>query len=444
MHNHTLGREISLGFLLRFTLPTIIMMVFTSLYTIVDGIFVSQLINTDALSAVNIVFPLLSIVIAMGTMFGTGVAAIMGKKLGEGRRQESSENFSFVVLFSLLLSVVLAILVYIFLTPILYTLGANEDIFHYCRDYAYPLIFFLPASMLQLIFQYAMVTDGRPGLGLCVSILGGAANMALDYLFIGVFEWGIAGAAIATGIGYCIPALFGVVYFFINKKGLVFFTRPKSDWRMLQKSMTNGSSEMVSNLSMSVTTFLFNITMMHFLGQDGVAAITIVQYLDFLLVAVNLGYSMGVAPLISFNYGSKNNAKLRRIFQVSLWLTIGFAIVVTIGSMVFARPLVATFAQKGTAVFEFAASGMVIYAISYLFKGFNIFSSALFTAFSNGKVSAILSFTRTLLFLVLCILGLSVLFGVSGIWFAVPVAEVLALILSLIYVRKYRGVYHYA
>lgn len=444
MMNHSLSQKISYRSLIQFTLPTILMLVFMSMYTIVDGMFVSRFVNTDALSAVNIVYPLLSIVIAMGTMFGTGITAIVAKKIGEGKRQEAKENFTFITICSVLVTLVISIVSLIFLEDIIYLLGANDAIFDYCYSYLFPLIFFLPASVLQLLFQYTMVANGNPNLGFVISLLGGIANMILDYVFIVPLNMGIAGAAYATGIGYMIPTVLGLIYFSVNRGADICFVKPKIDWSVLGNSIVNGSSEMVSNLSVSITTYLFNIIMMHFLGQDGVAAITIVLYMDFLLAAVNMGYSMGVAPLISFNYGCGDSDKLKKIVKMSFHFSTIFAIFVTVSTILFSGPLVSIFAQKGTPVFEFAVNGLFIYAFGYLFKGYNIFASALFTAFSNGKVSAILSFARTLVFIIVCILGLTAIFGVNGVWFSVPAAELLTLFLTFFYLKTYKDTYQYA
>lgn len=438
-----LAKKITLGSLLAFTAPTILMMLCTSLYSIIDGVFVSQFVSTDALSAVNIVWPLPSIVIAIATMFGTGISAVVTKKLGENKPMEAKENFTFVTLVAGIVGIVFAMVSLVFAEPIIRALGANDAIYEYCRQYALPLILFLPASMLQLQFQYALVANGRPMLGLKISLISGLVNGVLDFLFVVVFGWGVAGAAIATGIGYAIPAVFGIIYFSVNRQGALYFVKPKTDWRVLVASITNGSSEMVSNLSVSITTFLFNVTMMHFLGQDGVAAITIVLYIDFMLVAVNMGYSMGIAPLISYNHGAKEHGKLKSIFKLSTIITLIFSLAVTIGTALFAEPLVQIFAKSGTAVFEFAVMGLSIYALGYLFKGFNIFASALFTAYSNGKISALLSFVRTLVFIVASMLLLTAIFGAKGVWYSVPAAECLTLIVSIVALMKYRKAYHY-
>ncbi|MBC8560315.1 MATE family efflux transporter [Fumia xinanensis] len=440
--SNNLSKRITLPFLIKFTLPSIIVMVFTALYTIVDGFFVSNFVNTDALSAVNIVYPVINVVYAIGLMFSTGLTAIVARKVGEGRREEACRVFSFVSLCAALFGVVLTAVSFFGLDGIIRLLGSNDALFDYCRDYALTILGFFPFSILQLLFQNMMVADGRPGLGLITSLAGGITNMILDYVFIVPMGMGVAGAALATGIGYCVPTVAGLIYFSVRRGGIC-FVKPLADWRSLLHSITNGSSEMVSNLAMSVTTFLFNIIMMRTLGQDGVAAITIVMYLDFLLVSVNLGYSMGVAPLISYNYGAQDNEKLKKLFRMSMMLLTGFSVLMTAGALLFPGPLSAVFAKPGTDVYRFAVHGLLIYAVSYLFKGYNIFASAMFTAFSDGKTSAILSFLRTFLFLVVCTLGMTALFGADGVWLAAPAAEILALAVTVFCFAKYRRFYHY-
>lgn len=442
--NNQLDRKITLPSLLRFTLPSIAMMVVMALYTVVDGTFVSRLLNTNAFSAVNIVYPLLSIAVAVGTMFGTGLTAIVSKKLGEGKYLEARQNLSFTLLFTAVLGIVMSLVCLLFLKDLLYLLGADDTIYKYCYDYAFPLTFFLPFSLLQLQFQTLFVADGKPQLGLISTVIGGVANVVLDYVFIAIFGMGIAGAAIATGIGYSLPAIYGIWHFTVQKKSLLHFVKPKADWRMLMRSVTNGSSEMVSNLSTSITTLLFNLIMMRYLGADGVAAIAIILYLDFVLIAISLGYSIGAAPLISYNYGKGDHVHLKKLFRISTAFSASIGIVMTIGTLLLKRPLSAVFAPQGSAVFELAVTGLQIYAFSYLFKCFNIFASAMFTAYSNGIISALLSFMRTLIFLVGCLLGLTKLFGIDGVWFATPVAEILAVIVSIAMTWKYRKTYHYA
>lgn len=441
--NNSLNREITWSALLRFTLPSIVMMVVLSLYTIVDGIFVSRLIGTDAFSAVNIVYPLSSLVIALGTMFGTGLTAIVSRKLGEGREHEARQNLTFVMLVAFGVGFVMLVGCLIFLKPLLRMLGANDAIFAYCYAYALPLVLFFPIDMLQLQFQTLFVANGKPHIGLVVTILGGLTNVVLDYVFIRYCGWGIAGAAIATGIGHCIPAVFGVCYFMYKRKAPLHYVRPKTDWRMLLHTMSNGSSEMVSNLSASITTLLYNLIMMRFVGPDGVAAIGIILYMDFVLIAIALGYSIGVAPLIAYNYGRGDDGRLHRLIRMSVTVCMTVGAAMTVISVLLAHKLTAVFTPVGSAVYELAATGMMIYAIGNLFKGLNIFSSAMFTAFSDGKISALLSFVRTLVCLSLCLVGLAYLFGVKGVWWATPLAELLAFLLSVFCMLRYRAKYRY-
>lgn len=440
---HSLGIQITPGKLLRFAMPSIVMMVVMSLYSVVDGVFVARLVNTDAFSAVNIAYPLLSLVIAIGTMFGTGLTAIASQKLGEGKKHEACENMTFIVATTLILSVVIAVPAYLFLDQLVALLGADAATAAYCHAYLAPLIFFIPAYLLQIQFQSLFVANGKPGAGLVVTVLGGVANIVLDYIFIKHFGWGVSGAAIATGIGACIPALYGLYSFGFQRENMLHFVRPRADFGVLLHTMTNGSSEMVSNLSAAVTTFLFNNIMMRFLGAPGVAAISIVLYLDFVLIAISLGYSIGVSPLFSYNNGCGDVAKLRRLYRYSVAFCASTGFAMALFTIVMARPLTAIFTPVGTPVYELAVGGLRICAISCLFKGFNVFSSAVFTAFSNGRVSAILSFLRTLVFLAGSLIGLAALFGVDGVWFAQPLAELLALGLCVFYTVRYRKAYHF-
>lgn len=434
--NNKLARDYTFGSLLRYALPTIIMMVFMSLYTMVDGMFVSRMISTSALSAVNIVFPLVSVVIAVGIMLATGASAIVAHKMGEGKPEEARADFTFIVVIGIVLGALITALGLVFLNPLLYALGANDAIFSMCRAYAYAILWFTAPAILQMLFQTFFVTAGRPGLGLLVTALGGVANIVLDYMFIGPLGWGIAGAAIATGIGYSIPAVCGLVFFAASRKDTLCFTKPRWSGKVLLHTCTNGASEMVTNLSTAIITYLFNIIMMRYLGEDGVAAITIVLYAEYLLVAVYLGYSTGIAPILSYHYGQKNTARLRRLFGISMrFIAISSAATVA-GALLFAGPVVSTFAPAGTTVYTLARHGFYLYAAAYLFKGVNIFASSLFTALSDGKTSAILSFMRSLVFIVAGMALLPRLLGVDGVWLAVPFAEVLSLGLSAYCFRR--------
>lgn len=442
--NNELNREINLKSILAFTLPSIFMMVVMSLYTIVDGIFVSRLINTNAFSAVNIIYPLMSIVIGLGTMFGTGTTAIVSRKLGEGRQKEANQiviihysvyDWSGHRIFPSSPACFLVIL-FIFwapMTPFL-TIAANMR----CR-----LFCFCPSAFCRCSSRAFLSPTENRVTGLLVTLVSGLANVFLDYYFIAVCNMGVAGAAVATGIGYFIAAVFGLYYFARHREAPLHFVKPRASMQTLMRAMTNGSSEMVSNLSTSVTTFLFNIIMMRLIGPDGVAAISILLYLDFVLIAINLGYSIGVAPLFSYNYGSGDCRKLKKLFRISLYFCTSVGVVMTAGTVLFADWLASVFSPAGSAVHALAATGLRIFAVSYLFKGFSIFTSALFTAFGNGTLSAILSFMRTLILLVSAILLFSSLFGITGVWSATPAAETIAFLLAAFLAWKYGKVYRY-
>lgn len=440
--SNTLERNITIPSILKFTFPSIIMMVMMSLYTVVDGTFVSRLVGTDAFSAVNIVYPLMSVTIGLGTMFGTGMTALVSRKLGEGKREEANQIFSFVTVFTVLLGMAVSAVCLLFLEPIIYALGSNDAIFGYCYDYAMPLTFFFVPNILQLMFQSLYVADGKPHIGLAVTVMGGLANVVLDYIFIADFHMGIAGAAWATGIGYSLPVLYGLWYFARNRKGNFCFVRPKVNFPALIQAASNGSSEMVNFLSTSITTFLFNIIMMRLAGQEGVAAISILLYLDFVLIAISLGYSMGVAPLISYNYGRGQAEKLRKLFRMSVGFCMVVSITMTLGTLMFADPLSVIFTKRGTSVYEMSVVGLRIYAIGYLFKCYNVFASAMFTAYGDGRTSAALSFMRTLVFLVVTLISLAAVFGITGVWFASPMAEMLALAMSLFFTFRCRKKLH--
>ena len=441
--NNPLSRKITFFSVLKFTLPTIVMMMFMSFYTMIDGMFVSRLIGTSALSAVNIVYPLLNIVIALAIMLGTGGSAIIARRMGQGRTDEARAGFSLLVVVGIAIGFLILLVGILFLSPILRFLGANDAIYSYCYDYAVVLLAFVPFGVLQMMFQFFFVTAGKPQLGLISTIVGGVANIILDYAFIAIFDLGIAGAALATGIGFSVPALTGLIYFTANRKGTLYFVKPAFDLSVIAKSCTNGSSEMVTNLSAAITTFLFNIITMRYLGEDGVAAITIVLYAEYLFNAVFLGYSSGVAPMISYNYGNKNKLQMQRLFRLSYTFVACTSVLVFILSFFLSDVVVTFFAKPGSTVFLLAQNGFSLFSFGFLMMGLNIFTSALFTALSNGRVSAILSFFRSFLCLITSIFVLPQLLGINGIWLAVPVAEVFALAMAVFMVLGNRRRYEY-
>ena len=442
MSEHIFDQKWSAASLLRFAFPTIVMMVFMGLYTIVDTIFVARFVSTDALSAINIVCPVINLTVGLGTMIAAGGSAVVSRKMGAGLKQEAKEDFTLLVLAAAGVGAAILICGTLWLNPILLALGASERLLPYCRDYLGLLLLFLPANVIQTVYANLFVTAGKPGLGFGLSVLAGLANILLDYVFIVPGGMEIRGAALGTGLGYLIPAAAGTVSFFRNRGALSFV---KLRWRgaLLTESCLNGSSEMVSQLAAALTTFLFNLTMMERLGEDGVAAVTIMIYSQFLLNTLFIGFSMGVSPVIGFHYGSGNREQQRKILSICVRFLAAaslliFALSISGGSLV-----VRTFTPDTSRVYEITAAGFPVFSVSFLFCGFNIFISALFTALSNGKVSAVLSFLRT--FGLLCggILLLPRLFGITGVWMAVPMAEGIMFFVSLGCLIYYRERYHY-
>lgn len=421
--------------LLKFAFPSIIMMIFMSLYTIVDGIFISRFLGSNALSSLNIVFPVINVVIAIATMLGTGGNAIISKYLGEGRDRDARECLTHFTVIGLAISLLLLVLTQIFLTPLCRALGSTDVLLADCRAYLSVSLLFAPACMLQTLFQSYLVTAGMPALGLFLTIGAGILNAVLDYVLILVFPMGIAGAAIATGIGQSVPAVAGLFYFLLSRKGL-YFTRFRLHPKELFMACYNGSSEMVTQLSNAVITFLFNLIMLDLAGENGVAAITILLYGQFLFNAFYLGFSIGISPIVGFQYGAGNRKQLRSIYRTSFLFVLASSVALTVIAVISSTPLVSVF-TRDPETFTLADAGFRIFAFNFLFSGFNIASSGFFTALSNGRVSAIISFLRTLVFIVLSLLTLPRFFGITGAWLAIPVAEFLTLVLALRLHRTY-------
>ena len=419
------------------------MMVFFGLYTIVDTIFIARFVNTDALSALNIVTPAINVVVGLGTMLATGGSAIVARKLGGGMDAEARGNLSLLVLAGVAIGLVLAGLGLLFAEELAVLLGASEILLPYAASYLSILLVFAPANVLQVLFAVFFVTAGRPGLGMVAGVSGGVANAVLDYLFMGPLDMGIAGAAVATGIGYLVPVIIGVSFFWRNRRGTLYFTATRFDGRVLGESCINGSSEMVAQLSAAVTTFFLNAAMMKLLGENGVAAITIIIYSQFLLITLFIGFSMGVAPVISYNYGSGNDGQLRRMLKICLGTITVCSLVIFTATCLGGPALMQAFSPPGTEVYAISSGGFAIFRFSFLLCGFNIFASALFTALSNGPVSAVISFARTFGFLLMGILLLPLYFGVAGIWVTIPLAELLTFGLSVLLFWKNRSRYRY-
>ena len=442
--NNTLSRQFKAGSLLRYAMPSVFMMMIFSMYSVVDGMFISKFVSTDALAGLNIVFPITNLLVAICIMIAHGGNAIISKYMGEGDMNKARQVFTALPLVALGFGGIIMLFGLLYTTPIAYFLGANEATIDHAVAYGRTMLMFVPFSVLQMMYQTYFVTAGKPHLGLILTLISGVTNVILDYVFIIPCNMGIAGAALATCIGQSIPAIFGTLYFLFKRNGTLYYVIPKISIRDLMKTLSNGSSEMLSNISVAITTFMFNIEMREFLGEDGIAAVTIIQYTQFLLTSLFMGYSAGVAPVVGYKYGANDRKQQKVIFKISMiFIGVASLIIFTL-SMLLRGPLTQIFAEKGSNVYNLATYGFLLFAPSYLFVGYNIFASAYFTAFSNGFISALLSFMRTLLFLIICLIVLPLIWKVNGVWLAVPVAEGLAIILTIYFLIKYGKRYGYS
>lgn len=412
-----------------------VMMVFMSFYTIVDGIFVSRFSGSDALSSINIVYPVFNFVLAVGIMLATGGSALVGKKLGEGKKEEARENFTMLFAASIAISFCFVGVTLLFSRDICYFLGSDKALFADCKAYLCTLILFAPACMLQSFYQSFLVTAGKPHMGLGLIIGAGVTNAVLDYVFMAVFGWGVTGAALATGIGQMIPAVVGTLFFLLQRKNLYlvpFHLHKKA----FLKACGNGSSEMVTQISNAVITLVFNLILMRMVGSDGVAAITIILYGQFMLSSLYLGFSMGVAPIFSFYLGAKKYQGLKKLHTICKRFVLCSSLLVTAVGFFGAEAIVGAFVSQDSGTYGLAVVGFRLFAIGYLFNGVNIYFSGLFTALSDGKTSAILSFSRTFGFILASLLLLPLLIGIYGVWLAIPLAEFLTVFLAIGFGKK--------
>lgn len=424
-----LAQPVRVGWLLGFAAPTAVMMVFTSLYQMVDGVFVSRIVGEGGLSALNITYPVPSAIIALSIMLATGGSAIVAKTMGQGQPRRACQDFSLIVWVGVLAGVLVGAAGLVWLKPLVKLLGSTPGLNLYCRQYLVCILACAPLLVLQMLFSVFFVTAGAPKIGLGVTAAGGITNIVLDAMLVP--HLGVLGAGIATGAGYAVAALAGLVFFAANRRGSLYFVRPAWHKGVLWHSCTNGASEMINNMAVSITTFLLNQSMLKYAGEDGVAAITIVLYAQFLMTSVFMGFSSGVAPVISYHYGAKNHDQLRRAVSISLWAVgIGSVLVVLAGA-VLVGPIVGVFSPKGSSVYAMAKHGFYLFLVAFLASGVNLFASALFTALSNGKTSAMLSFLRTLVFIVLGLALWPALWGLTGVWLAIPLAEAGALLVSV-------------
>lgn len=430
--------------LLVFCLPSIIMMVFTSVYGVVDGLFVSNYAGDTAFSAINFIMPLLMAFGSLGFMFGTGGSAIVAKTFGEGKKDLANQYFTMLIVVNVIVGIVLAVIGFIFLKPAAVLMKASEDMLEYCISYGRILICCVPLFMLQNVFQSFFVTAGKPDMGLKVSIMSGVTNMILDFLFIGVFRWGVTGAAVATAISQAVGALIPVFYFMSAKNtSSLHFVKFSFRKNIIFRTCTNGSSELMTNISMSLVNMLYNIQLMKYAGQDGVSAYGVIMYVSFTFVSIFIGFSIGSAPIVSFNYGAKNSGELKNIFRKSIVVILCTAVAMTLLSQIIATPLARIFVGYKPELFDLTVHAFRIYAISFLIAGFNIYGSSFFTALNNGMVSAIISFLRTLLFQIVMVLVIPLIFGINGIWSSIIFAEIFAVIITTFFIFRNRKKYGY-
>ncbi len=429
------------------TLPTIMMMVFTSVYGIVDGLFVSNFVGESAFTAINLIMPLLMILAAVGFMLGAGGSALAAKTMGEGDRKRANEIFSMTVYFALLSGVVISVLAFLFIEPIAKWLGgantSGQTIENAVR-YGRILIGFHTAYMVQNVFQSFFVTAERATMGFIVTVAAGLTNIILDALFVAVFRWGIVGAAVATGISQTVGAVVPVVYFAKKKGSLLRLIKAKLEFAPLFKACTNGSSELLSNIAMSVMGMLYNMQLLKFAGESGVAAYGVIMYAGFIFCAIFIGYVIGVAPIVGYHHGAQNHGELKNLLKKSLVITAIFSVSMVVLTELFAGVLSDIFVGYNTELRALTARGFRLYGISFGLCGFNIFASGFFTALNDGLISALISFSRTLVFQIVFVLLLPVLWGIDGVWCAVIAAEVCSLAVSLICFLAKRKKYKYA
>lgn len=438
-----LSDHFSYSKLIKFTLPTIAMMIFTSIYGVVDGVFVSNCVGSDAFAAVNLIMPIIMILGSVGFMIGTGGSAIVSKTLGEGKKEKANEYFSMLVYLCVVSGVILSVIGIIFTGPIAVLLGAKESIAKDCVTYGRTVFFMLTGLFLQNAFQSFLVVAEKPKLGLFVTLLAGFTNMFLDFLFVYVLRFGVFGAALATGISQFVGSVIPIIYFAGGKNNVLKLTKCRFNKDIIIKTCINGSSEMVTNMSMSLVNILYNMQLMKYIGTNGVVAYGIIMYVGFIFVGTYMGYAVGSAPVISYHYGAGNKDELKNLFKRSLTIIIVSSVVMTLIAEIIAGYLAGIFVSYDNNLLELTTEAIRIYAVSYLISGVNIFASSFFTALNNGVVSAVISFMRMFVFQIVMILLLPVVLGISGIWTAVIAAEVLSVVISVMFLVKNRKKYSY-
>nr|WP_325222238.1 MATE family efflux transporter [uncultured Oscillibacter sp.] len=436
-HLPVTGRNI-----LRFVFPTIVMTVFNTFYTMVDGLFVSNLIGTAALSAINLTAPAIGLITAVSGMLATGGSAVVMKKMGEGREEEARQDFTLLILTNAVVGAVMMALGYGLMDVLLGSMGLSPEVFGYCHAYLSDYLLFTIPILLMYNFSLYLIAADRSRLSLICTVAGGVTNIILDYALIALAGLGIRGAAVATGLGYSLTAAAGLLVF-RKRDSLLHFQKPVFRGGVLFHASANGLSELATSLVSGITTLLFNLAMLKYIGEDGVAAITIIMYVLMFVSALFIGYSYGAAPMISYYHGEGNHEKLKKLVRFSVRFILGASALCAAVSALATPALVGVFTRPGSPVYALAVTGNRLCSIALLFLGLNVFASSMFTALSNGVVSAVLAFSRSFLFTVACVQLLPLLLGVTGVWLATPAAELLGLLMSAALLARHQKRYGY-
>lgn len=429
--------------LLLFTLPSIVMMIFTSIYSVVDGFFVSNYVGKTPFTAVNFITPFLMIIGAIGFMFGTGGSALISKTMGEGDKNKANQLFSLFIYVTIICGIIISALGMVFIHPIAAALGAQGEMLKNCVTYGRIILIAMPFFMLQFEFQSYFATSGKPQLGLFVTLAAGLTNIILDALFTAVLHWGLVGAAAATAFTQAIGGIIPLIYFCRPNSSLLQLTKTKFDKKSLIKACTNGSSELMTNISMSIVNMLYNIQLMKYAGEDGVAAYGVLMYVNLVFLALFIGYSIGTAPITGYNYGAQNHAELKNILKKSSVIIGIFAVCMLILAKVLARPLAEIFVGYDKSLFNLTLRGFKIFSFAFLFSGVSIYGSSFFTALNNGLISALISFLRTLVLQISAVLILPLILGIDGIWISIVVAEFMSMLITVTFIFKMKNKYHY-
>lgn len=429
--------------LLKFVAPSAVMMMFTSIYGVVDGLFVSNYVGKVPFAAINLVMPFIMILGGIGFMIGTGGSALVSKTLGEGDRKKANRYFTMMIYLSLICGAAASVIGFVFIRPISYLLGATDTMIGDCVEYGRMIFLFTTAFMMQNVFQSFLVTAEKPRLGLLATVGAGVTNMALDAWFIAGLGWGVKGAALATGISQTVGGILPLIYFLRPNSSLLKITRTKLEGRPVFLAVTNGSSELMSNISASVVSMIYNFQLMKFAGEDGVAAYGVLMYVQFVFIALFIGYAIGSAPIIGYHYGAINHSELKNMLKKSIIIMSISGVIMTLLAQALALPIAKVFVGYDEGLFDMTVHAFRVFSFSFILAGINIFASSFFTALNNGAVSAAISFLRTLIFQSTAVIVLPMILELDGIWLSITVAEVFALIISVTFLAAKRKKYNY-